>query len=514
MTSWTTGDCAEGLCDPWDAHTGTQPDAADNAQGWWGGLFEGLAEGVLALGPDGAVVAYNNRFHELWGTSAEIDLGWSAAEVAAVLARQLVEPMAVARALLPADVPGSGTRELFGLKNGKVLEGCAGTWAGRARIWSFRDVTERERESQGAALLARIGRLLITLDIDSALEAVAHALLPGLGELCAIDLTAAGKTVRAVEVRLAGGSALEPACELATTSSVVQVATGPDRSRVTVPIVAGQTQHGTLTLVSRSHGVHGPREQILCQEVADRIALAIDVAATNRRVREELADRERLLYVAAHELRTPLSSLRISVEALSRKKRTTAGEARFLEILARGERNLTRMIGELMDLGRIRSGQLALEIASVDLGVVVREAAARMAGEIKRSGSQVAVEVEPAVVGRWDRLRLDQIVTNLLGNALKYGAGRPIELRLGVSGDGRRAQLSVADHGRGIPDDVQQHLFEPFSRSADRAWCGEGLGLGLYIVKTIVRHLGGEVRVQTASDRGTTFIVELPLLPG
>jgi signal transduction histidine kinase len=226
------------------------------------------------------------------------------------------------------------------------------------------------------------------------------------------------------------------------------------------------------------------------------------------RVETAVVDREELLYVAAHELRAPLTSLRLAVELLRRSQPVGSAAARQLSIIDRDEKRLSRLVDELLDLGRIRSGQLGLDLAPVDLGDVVREVVTRLTVDIVASGSSVSVEAAGPVVGHWDRVRLEQIVTNLLTNALKFGERRPIEIH--VADDGKRARLCVIDHGLGIAREIQRRIFLPFERAAE-AKKYRGLGLGLHVVRTIVERFSGEVRVDSEPGRGATFTVDLPL---
>jgi PAS domain S-box-containing protein len=226
------------------------------------------------------------------------------------------------------------------------------------------------------------------------------------------------------------------------------------------------------------------------------------------RVEAAIVDREELLYVAAHELRAPLTSLRLAIELLRRSQPAGSAAARQLSIIDRDEKRLSRLIDELLDLGHIRSGQVVLELAPVDLGDVVREVVARLTPDIVASGSPVTVDAAGPVVGRWDRGRLEQIVTNLLTNALKFGEQRPVEIR--VATDDKRARLSVVDQGLGIAREIQRRIFLPFER-ADEAKKYRGLGLGLHVVRTLVERFAGDVRVDSEPGHGATFTVELPL---
>jgi signal transduction histidine kinase len=181
-----------------------------------------------------------------------------------------------------------------------------------------------------------------------------------------------------------------------------------------------------------------------------------------------------------------------------------------LDIIAREDRKLAQFVDELLDLARIRAGTLQFTIDSVDLGDIVRLAVSRFRAELAQSGSSVALTAEGPLVGQWDRSRLEQIVDNLLSNAIKFGLGRPIGLAL--RGDEASVSLRVTDHGVGIPSDLQAQIFEPFQREVSVRNYG-GLGLGLYIVRTIVDGLGGHLSFVSEPEAGSTFVVELPKAP-
>ena len=181
----------------------------------------------------------------------------------------------------------------------------------------------------------------------------------------------------------------------------------------------------------------------------------------------------------------------------------------MLEIMIKEERRVARLIDELLDLGRIRSGQLELELTSFDLCELVREVSAQMEVQAAGAGSKVDVELGGPVVGHWDRSRLNQVVTNLVANALKYGQGRPVIIR--VAADSRARVRARGERQRpGIPPNFTD---ESSSRSSAPSATGQqdGLGLGLFIVRSIVEQLGGAVRVDSRPGAGATFVVDLPV---
>ncbi|MBI2391751.1 MAG: HAMP domain-containing histidine kinase [Deltaproteobacteria bacterium] len=157
----------------------------------------------------------------------------------------------------------------------------------------------------------------------------------------------------------------------------------------------------------------------------------------------------------------------------------------------------------------MQAGRLALQLEDVDLAEVAKNAVEALAEDLHIAGCAVSQRTTP-VVGRWDRSPLEQVVTNLLANALKFGAGKPIEVVVDrTDGIGR---LTVIDHGIGIPPDRLPHVFERFERAVSARRYG-GLGLGLYIVRSVVSALGGSVRAASAgTGTGATLVVELPCI--
>jgi PAS domain S-box-containing protein len=230
--------------------------------------------------------------------------------------------------------------------------------------------------------------------------------------------------------------------------------------------------------------------------------------------REAVRAREHFLSVASHELRTPLSPIQLQVQLLLRHARQGSLErvgpervVAMLESCDRQVKQLTRLINDLLDVSRISAGRLELHLQEVDLAAAVRAAVARFGPEAAQAGCPLAVHAGGPVVGRWDPARLDQVVGNLLSNALKYGAGKPVELA--VTAAGGTARLTVRDQGVGIAPEHQARIFERFERVV-AGHTHTGLGLGLFIVRRVLEALGGSVRVTSTPGAGATFTVELP----
>jgi signal transduction histidine kinase len=232
--------------------------------------------------------------------------------------------------------------------------------------------------------------------------------------------------------------------------------------------------------------------------------------------RQAVAARDQFLAVAAHELRTPLTTLVLLVDHLNASRsadligdaKTEGVSRQQLAMLKRQVDRLRALVAEMLDVSRITRGDLHLEPGRVDLRELVREVLDRFALEIERRRVIVSVEAPAPVHGTWDAVRVDQVVTNLISNALKYGAGRPVEVS--VRAETSWATIVVRDHGVGIPLEEQTAVFGPFARAV-AARHHAGLGLGLWIAQQIVHTSGGRITLQSRPGEGSTFTVELPL---
>jgi PAS domain S-box-containing protein len=236
-----------------------------------------------------------------------------------------------------------------------------------------------------------------------------------------------------------------------------------------------------------------------------------------KHVESELArsvrDRDEFLAIASHELRTPLTSLTLQLHALVRHVRKGARRgldpeevAAKIEPLQRGLTRLTKLVQNLLDISHLRSGRLVLEREEVDASKLVRDVVGRLREELAWAHCPIELRVRPGITGQWDALRLEQVVTNLITNAAKYGSGKPIEVTL--EEEGGRARLTVRDHGIGIAAEDQARIFEPFERAVSTRHYG-GFGLGLWIVRQIIESMGGTIRVESSPGEGSTFTVEL-----
>ncbi len=240
-------------------------------------------------------------------------------------------------------------------------------------------------------------------------------------------------------------------------------------------------------------------------------------ARARARLEDAVRAREDFIAVASHELRTPLTASTLQLQLLdklatrSRDGVLPVGQLQPLVLGAlRGNERLQRLIDVLLDMTRARDQRLVLHLREVSLSDLLAELVERHRAEFDEAGCVLHVDIQPDVVGRWDPLRLGQVVTNLFSNAMKFGSGREVDISLRATDE--QAVLEVADHGIGVAHDDRAKIFERFERAVSVQRYG-GLGLGLFVCNEIVRALGGTICVGGEPGRGATFTVYLPLRP-
>ena len=257
---------------------------------------------------------------------------------------------------------------------------------------------------------------------------------------------------------------------------------------------------------------YASRQRAEAETALRRVAEERERLLEDRRLAVE--GRDQFLAVAAHELRTPLATLALLVDHLNVSPHCTTEpcgvvvQKRQLAMLKRQVDRLTALVVEMVDVSRITGGGLQLSPRPVDLRDLVREVLDRFDLEIQRRHVTLMVNAPDPVPGIWDAVRIDQVITSLISNALKYGAGRPIEVSIRV--EASQAVVVVRDHGIGIPVDEQSKIFGPFAPVL-AATHHAGLGMGLWIAQQIVQASGGRIKVDSRPGQGSTFIVELPL---
>ena len=287
------------------------------------------------------------------------------------------------------------------------------------------------------------------------------------------------------------------------------------RSFLIVPLSTKGKSFGTLTFVlSHAERRYGPDDVAMADELARRAASAIENSRILGELQEAVRVRDEFLSIASHELRTPLTPIKLNLQRLDRMAKSGTIEAvpiaairKLVEVSDRQLTRLTLLIDDLLDVARITAGKLTLNPETEDLAEVVREVCERYAAQAASSGSSFELQAGDAVPLRFDRLRVEQVVINILANAMKYAPGEPVTIAVKRTSSG--ATVSVRDRGPGIAKENLHRIFDRFERVDTPRNIG-GLGLGLYISRQIVEAHGGHLRVESEPGRGATFIFDLP----
>lgn len=227
-----------------------------------------------------------------------------------------------------------------------------------------------------------------------------------------------------------------------------------------------------------------------------------------------LQTRDEFFSIASHELKTPLNSLGLKMQILDRQVRKIQDDVvpkqMVLDAVTFSKSQMARLVSlidNLLDISRIRMNRLTVDPTQFDFAELVKDVVSRMEDQARQVESHITVKAEGAILGRWDKLRLEQLMVNLISNAIKYGSGEPITVS--VESDKDTVTLRVKDNGVGISRKDQARIFEQFERASPTGNIA-GLGLGLYIVKKIIEAHKGTIRLESEVGRGSEFIVELP----
>lgn len=244
--------------------------------------------------------------------------------------------------------------------------------------------------------------------------------------------------------------------------------------------------------------------------------LLSELNATQAELQRSLRMRDEFMSLVAHELRTPLNTLFLETQMrslqLKRGNLPAFNPEQMNNMIRRDERQIKamiRLIDDMLDVSRMKSGTLSIRPAKVELMALLERVVNDLSLQAAAAGANVVLAPHRSVEGYWDEFRIEQVVVNLLTNALRYGGGGTIEV--GVVQEGCTARIDVRDHGKGIAPDYIDRIFEPYERG-NKAGEPKGLGLGLYISRQLAVSHGGQLTVQSTPGEGATFSLTLPCI--
>ncbi|MCE9671887.1 ATP-binding protein [Myxococcus stipitatus] len=508
-------------------------------------LLRGLGEALLATDPQGVVRFINPAAARLLECTEEEAVG---APLSQLLGSRVDTGGAAPSPFCPPHGSAPGvwleqprvlTRrdggELFVEQRTAPLQGAHG--AARGSIVMLRDASvRRQLEEERAQLLARERAALSEAQAQRerleslVLQApVAIAVFQGPDHVCAllnpharalleIDGDALGRPLRELQSSLAPGMLrlLDVVFRGGIPFSGREVPFGSAASSPVPPFSASQRFHDLTWQPWRD--ARGTIQGVMA------VAVEVTGLVCARRAAEDLAKdlreavqlRDEFLSIASHELKSPITSVQLQLQFLQRAATPPGSDSRAALIhrrvnaTLRSVAQLHQLVSALLDVSRIRAGRLDMTHEPVDLPALAHELVDRAREDAEGVPCHVRVDAEGPLVGHWDRMRLEQVITNLLSNAFKYGGRRPVEVR--ITREEGFARLCVKDQGIGIAPEDQARIFQRFERAVSARHYG-GFGLGLWIVRQIVEALRGDIRVESQPGVGSTFIVRLPLQP-
>lgn len=255
--------------------------------------------------------------------------------------------------------------------------------------------------------------------------------------------------------------------------------------------------------------------EALEQSRREQEALLNKLQATQNELEQAVRMRDDFMSIVAHEVRTPLNGLILETQLrkmhLARENAAAFSLDKMQAMVDRDERqikSMIRLIEDMLDISRIRTGKLSIRPSRFDLAQLVRGLVENFAPQVEAAQSSLTLQAEQPLEGQWDEFRIEQVISNLLTNALRYGAKSPIEVR--VYAEDGEARVEVQDHGIGISEDNQKRIFQQFER-VSASHVAAGLGLGLFISEQIVTAHGGTIAVESRLGQGARFRVSLPL---
>ncbi len=518
-------------------------------------IEESTEDAIIGKTLDGTITSWNRAAEKLYGYSAEEAVGKSI------------------RIIVPPEKTAELSDILERLKNGEKIEryeterlrkngsraqvvvcvspirDADGKISGSTSV--ARDITARKRAEDSQRFLAEAAAALsASLDYEKTLNSIAELAVPTLADVCIVDMiedhalrqrsaaqagAAYDECLRSIQARYTlDTDAPQPVWEVLRTGVSRLISNVPgtpspsgDRdaellasirevgveSCMVVPLMIRGRPAGAISFMSVDpRRRYSTEDLVLADEFAARAAAAVDNARLYRDAKDAVRARDEFLSVAAHELKTPMTSLRgfvqLAMRQLDRDGTPDPIQVRqALRVIDQQSRKLSNLISQLLDVSRLEAGRLALERQVVDIGKLVEG----VVDAVMASSSEhaILVRIPAPVLALADPLRVEQVVTNLVDNAIRYSPlGSLIDVD--VSQPSRdTVRFAVRDRGPGIPPEFRDYIFTRFNHVQNTDRVG-GMGLGLYISREIVQLHGGEIEAEFPDEGGTRFVVTLP----
>lgn len=381
-------------------------------------------------------------------------------------------------------------------------------WLGTAT-----DIEDRKRNENSQRLLVKAGKVLVSsLNYQETFEKAAELFVKEIADCCRFEVLNENGNLEEVAFRYnqSEDSDRNSFQDFDTRKVITSAQPVFTAETIIVPMIANGRPLGALSLMFKSSGnKYNETHLKTAEELGRRAAMALENSLLYILSQEAIEIRNNFLSIASHELNTPITTLKLQLQIAKKVLNDKEGdsEERFEKSLSSSLRQVDRLItliGELLDVSKIQSGKFHFNFAKSSVYEVVDEVVERHREIFSASGCQLLVSDVPKLQVRWDKMRIEQVLINLLMNAVKYAPGK---IELNVKEEKGHINLEVRDFGKGIQSDKVNSIFDRFSRATSDSVAG--MGLGLYIVKEIVEGHGGRIEVDS-SEKGCSFRVTLP----
>ncbi len=284
----------------------------------------------------------------------------------------------------------------------------------------------------------------------------------------------------------------------------------PLRGWLVAPLIGqdGKTL-GVVQLSDKFQGDFTAEDEFILVQLAQVAAVAVENARLFEAQQEAVRTRDEFLSIASHELKTPLTSLRLQIQLMEKAIKTKEIDKiyGYSKQSLKSMDRITHLVDDMLDISHISAGRLSLQKEQFDLTHLAHEVVERLTPLAQQSACTLKMEPSGPIWGEWDRFRMDQVITNLVANAIKYGAGTPITVRVGKVGN--QALVEIQDNGIGIAKEHHERIFQRFERISS-SQSVSGMGLGLYITRQIVDMHEGNLELESELGKGALFRVRLP----
>jgi len=303
--------------------------------------------------------------------------------------------------------------------------------------------------------------------------------------------------------------------------ALLRMAGGPARAQhmrqlksvIMAPVMLRQQSLGAITIGSTQSENFDGDDIFFLMSVAQRVGVALENSRLFQEAQAAIKIRDEFLSIASHELKTPLTPLKLQIQQLQRmlSQNQIVEPDRMKRLLNTSNRQISRLsklIEELLDISRLSRGQLQLELDDFCLSELIEDVAQRFGRQLEEAGCELQLNLEKDLKVHWDLFRIEQVIVNLLTNAIKYAGQKPV--RIEAKRDDEHVLLMVKDHGIGIAQEDQERIFKRFERAVSQDHFG-GMGLGLYIVSQILQLHDGTIGVESEPGQGAVFTVRIPV---